>query len=72
MSEINYLPTLFSGLWIHGHCPVPIVGIALCYQEGSFRNLLTLYTVWLTLLEQKQEDERFKKIDAKRGGRGFV
>lgn len=25
-----------------------------------------------TLVKQRQEDERFKKIDAKRGGRGFV
>jgi len=36
------------------------------------RYLLLWCSSRLNLLPQRQEDERFKKIDAKRGGRGFV
>jgi phosphopantetheinyl transferase len=31
-----------------------------------------IWAHFLKLFFQRQEEERFKKIDAKRGGRGFV
>jgi hypothetical protein len=39
---------------------------------GYMAIVLCLLLVSLCVIKKRQEDERFKKIDAKRGGRGFV
>lgn len=41
-----------------------------CY--GFVAIVLTLLLASLCVINKRKEDERFKKIDAKRGGRGFV
>jgi len=39
---------------------------------GFMSIVLTLLITSLCVIKKRQEDERFKRIDAKRGGRGFV
>lgn len=39
---------------------------------GFMAVILCLLLATLCVIKKRQEDERFKKIDAKRGGRGFV
>lgn len=39
---------------------------------GFMAIVLCLFLASLCVIKKRQEDERFKKIDAKRGGRGFV
>jgi len=39
---------------------------------GFMAIILCLFLASLCVIKKRQEDERFKKIDAKRGGRGFV
>jgi hypothetical protein len=39
---------------------------------GFMAIILCLLLATLCVIKKRQEDERFKKIDAKRGGRGFV
>lgn len=58
-------------LWLDGNRVVSVARIPLRHQEGT-HNYVTNMVHSDTLHLQRQEDERFKKIDAKRGGRGFV
>ena len=70
-----------SGVWFHGdHHPL-VFGLRLCDQQGkrdsfffaSHRASNSLLRLDIPFdFEQRLEGERFKKIDAKRGGRGFV
>lgn len=39
---------------------------------GFMAVVICLFLASLCVIKKRQEDERFKKIDAKRGGRGFV
>jgi len=39
---------------------------------GFMAVIICLFLASLCVIKKRQEDERFKKIDAKRGGRGFV
>jgi hypothetical protein len=39
---------------------------------GFMAVALSLFLITLCVIKKREEDERFKKIDAKRGGRGFV
>jgi len=39
---------------------------------GFMAIIICLFLASLCVIKQRQEDERFKKIDSKRGGRGFV
>lgn len=39
---------------------------------GFMAVILCLFLASMCVIKKRQEDERFKKIDAKRGGRGFV
>jgi hypothetical protein len=39
---------------------------------GFMAVVICLFLTSLCVIKKRQEDERFKKIDAKRGGRGFV
>jgi len=39
---------------------------------GSMAIVISLLLATLCVIRKRQEDERFKKIDAKRGGQGFV
>lgn len=39
---------------------------------GYMAIVICLFLASLCVIKKRQEDERFKKIDAKRGGRGFV
>ncbi|KAG6854978.1 hypothetical protein C0991_009801 [Blastosporella zonata] len=57
---------------------IVVIGTFIWYFTLQERN--NFHVIWqaatrdtrITLQDQRQEDERFKKIDAKRGGRGFV
>lgn len=39
---------------------------------GFMAVVITLFLATMCVIKRRQEEERFKKIDAKRGGRGFV
>lgn len=39
---------------------------------GFMAVAISLFLITLCVIKKREEDERFKKIDAKRGGRGFV
>jgi len=60
-------------------CVTPVTGFADYTLNNIFTTIYGFMAVVLCLLlaslcviKKRQEDERFKKIDAKRGGRGFV
>lgn len=60
-------------------CVTPITGFADYTLNNIFTTIYGMMSIVLCLLlaslcviKKRQEDERFKKIDAKRGGRGFV
>jgi len=60
-------------------CVLPITGFADVTLNNIFSTVygfmaivLSLLLASLCVIKKRQEDERFKKIDAKRGGRGFV
>lgn len=60
-------------------CVKPITGFADSTLNSIFTTVygfmaivLCLLLATLCVIKKRQEDERFKKIDAKRGGRGFV
>jgi len=60
-------------------CVTPITGFADYTLNNIFTTVygfmaivLCLLLASLCVIKKRQEDERFKKIDAKRGGRGFV
>jgi hypothetical protein len=60
-------------------CVTPITGFADVTLNNVFTTVygymaivLCLLLASLCVIKKRQEDERFKKIDAKRGGRGFV
>jgi hypothetical protein len=49
------------GLFLSSLCVVKVVRASSC-----------LLLIWVLTPLQRQEIERFRRIDAKRGGRGFV
>jgi hypothetical protein len=60
-------------------CVTPVTGFADMTLNNVFTTVygfmaivLCLLLASLCVIKKRQEDERFKKIDAKRGGRGFV
>lgn len=60
-------------------CVTPITAFADMTLNNAFTTVygfmaivLCLLLVSLCVIKKRQEDERFKRIDAKRGGRGFV
>ncbi|KIM48991.1 hypothetical protein M413DRAFT_438153 [Hebeloma cylindrosporum] len=60
-------------------CVTPVTGFADVTLNNIFTTVygfmaivLCLLLASLCVIKKRQEDERFKKIDAKRGGRGFV
>jgi len=60
-------------------CVIPITNSADVTLNNVFSTIygfmaiiLSLLLASLCVIKKRQEDERFKKIDAKRGGRGFV
>jgi len=60
-------------------CVTPVTGFADFTLNNIFTTIygymaivLCLLLASLCVIKKRQEDERFKKIDAKRGGRGFV
>jgi len=60
-------------------CVTPVTGFADFTLNNVFTTVygymaivLCLLLASLCVIKKRQEDERFKKIDAKRGGRGFV
>lgn len=60
-------------------CVTPVVAFTDYALENTFTTIYGFMAIVLSLLvasvcviKKRQEDERFKKIDAKRGGRGFV
>lgn len=60
-------------------CVTPVTGFADVTLNNVFTTVygfmaivLCLLLASLCVIKKRQEDERFKKIDAKRGGRGFV
>lgn len=60
-------------------CVTPIINFADMTLNNVFTTIygymaivLCLLLASLCVIKKRQEDERFKKIDAKRGGRGFV
>lgn len=60
-------------------CVTPVTGFADYTLNNIFTTIYGMMSIVLCLLlaslcviKKRQEDERFKKIDAKRGGRGFV
>jgi len=62
---------LQNDLGVHRNHHVPVHYDALCHEEGA------VFTPdWIEVITelflQREETERFRKIDAKRGGRGFV
>lgn len=64
-----------TGLRLYGHPHLPIPCLAVRYQQGSYslRPLPACPLVTLTARsKQRIEEQRFRKIDEKRGGRGFV
>lgn len=75
---------LHDHLRVYGHSDRPVLGVLVRYPSGE-RDVPTLARCgcravllfpWLLtrfgLFQQRNEAERFRKIDAKRGGRGFV
>jgi hypothetical protein len=67
-----FLYSLPLDIWFHGCHNLSLPRFSLRYKEGAFRLLALCYVLFLKHVFQRLEDERFKKIDAKRGGRGFV
>jgi hypothetical protein len=61
-----------NDLGVHRHHLMPVHFDPLCHEEGGTFALDHSAQSWLTLFFQREETERFRKIDAKRGGRGFV
>ncbi|KAJ3501297.1 hypothetical protein NLJ89_g9402 [Agrocybe chaxingu] len=64
---------------VNNFCVTPITGFADVTLNNIFTTVygymaivLCLLLASLCVIKKRQEDERFKKIDAKRGGRGFV
>jgi len=64
---------------VENFCMTPITGFAHMTLNNVFTTIygfmaivLCLLLATLCVIKKRQEDERFKKIDAKRGGRGFV
>jgi len=64
---------------LNSTCVTPITGFADVTLNDIFTTVygfmaivLALLLASLCVIKKRQEDERFKKIDAKRGGRGFV
>ncbi|KDQ60601.1 hypothetical protein JAAARDRAFT_554762 [Jaapia argillacea MUCL 33604] len=62
-----------------GACVTPITAFADSTLNDVFTTVygfmavvICLFLTSLCVIKKRQEDERFKKIDAKRGGRGFV
>jgi hypothetical protein len=60
-------------------CVIPLTNITDLYLNTTFTLIygymlaaLPLILATLCVIKKRQEDERFKKIDSKRGGRGFV
>ncbi|KAH9483819.1 hypothetical protein JR316_0003297 [Psilocybe cubensis] len=56
-------------------CVTPVTGFAdvtLNNAYGFMAIVLCLLLATICVIKKRNEDERFKKIDAKRGGRGFV
>lgn len=60
-------------------CVTPITAFTDYALENTFTTIygfmavvLSLLVASLCVIKKRQEEERFKKIDAKRGGRGFV
>jgi hypothetical protein len=60
-------------------CVAPITAFTDYTLENTFTTIygfmavvLSLLVASLCVIKKRQEEERFKKIDAKRGGRGFV
>jgi len=60
-------------------CATPIANFANMTLNNIFTSIygfmaiiICLLLATLCVIKKRQEDERFKKIDAKRGGRGFV
>jgi len=75
-------PQLISGLASNvttNFCVTPITNFADMTLNNVFTTVygymaivLCLLLTSLCVIKKRQEDERFRKIDAKRGGRGFV
>jgi len=72
---VNSLPSAD----LNSFCVTPVTGFA----DSTLNNIFTtvygfmaivvcLLLTTLCVIRKRQEDERFKKIDAKRGGQGFV
>lgn len=64
---------------VSNFCVTPVTGFADYTLNNVFTTVYGFMAVALSLLlaslcviKKRQEDERFKKIDSKRGGRGFV
>jgi len=62
-----------------GACVTPVTAFADMTLNNTFSAIYGfmaivggLFLASLCVIKKRQEDERFKKIDAKRGGRGFV
>ena len=64
-----YSPFVQDVVWLYRDPCLVLLGNYVCDQEGNTVNLLPVAI--LTTL-QRQETERFRQIDAKRGGGGFV
>ncbi|KAF9557666.1 tetraspanin Pls1 family [Agrocybe pediades] len=72
---VNSLPTNVTT----NFCVSPVTNFAdvtlnniFTWVYGFMAIVLCLLLASLCVIKKRQEDERFKKIDAKRGGRGFV
>jgi len=64
---------------VNNTCVLPITAFADTTLNDVFTTVygfmaivICLFLASLCVINKRQEDERFKKIDAKRGGRGFV
>jgi len=64
---------------LNNGCSIPFVNISDTMLMDTFTTvysfsaiLVMLFVATLCVIKKRQEQERFKRIDAKRGGRGFV
>jgi len=75
----NTCSSLQAAQSLNSTCVIPITGFADVILNNIFTTVygfmaivLALLLASLCVIKKRQEDERFKKIDAKRGGKGFV
>ncbi|KAK2467072.1 hypothetical protein APHAL10511_001330 [Amanita phalloides] len=74
----NFVNSLSTTV-VSNFCVTPVTGFADFTLDAVFTTvyaymgvILCLLLATLCVIKRKQEEERFKKIDEKRGGRGFV